>query len=602
MKKKKKLLLKQKKEGNIWHFFVLFSIAVFLFLRFFLDGLSHPTFNFFWNIYFFLLFITYLIRQKLKTELFKEEVVILLFFLFSVISSGLAPVKSSGIVYNAQMLGYICFFSVIVHNLNSREMKLLCWVLLFSSLCISLYGIYQYFWGLEETRQIVGANPEIYPPTFISRLASDRIFATFVYPNVYASFLLFVIPASFFMFLSSEKKVIGFLSLAILILAFVNLILTGSFGGILICLFTAICMLLFLIVKDRKKLGIIILCLLSLHIAVISAVYITGKLPKISSFADRVGYWQSAVKIFYERPVLGAGPGNYMYNYARFKSPDGMEAKHAHSIFFETLAETGIVGTLLLFSFVVLLMTYFFKKDDTSPLGVGIGFAMLAFLLHNMVDFSFIDPAVGILLFLGGATGIVLTGKKTSLTNLQLTKWLNCFMIIMVFLTALNYARYISAEKNLLQADKEKFLYSRLLYIETAEKLFSENFQVYEKKGDVYLNEAIRSQNKEYYKRAKNFYLSSLALNPYSSKIYRKMAFICEEIGDMCQAEKMYLKVIENYPAKKQYYLEAAVFYKRQGNKKMFEYYYEKSRYLSAATTEEEYINAAYTKWIESQK
>jgi len=175
-------------------------------------------------------------------------------------------------------------------------------------------------------------------------------------------------------------------------------------------------------------------------------------------------------------------------------------------------------------------------------------------------------------------------------------------MIIMVLLTALNYARYICAEKNLLQSDKEKFLYSRLLYIERAEKLFSENFQVYEKKGDVYLNEAIRSQNKEYYKRAKNFYLSSLALNPYSSKIYRKMAFICEEIGDMCQAEKMYLKVIENYPAKKQYYLEAAVFYKRQGNKKMFEYYYEKSRYLSAATKEEEYINDAYTKWIESQK
>jgi len=603
--KKKKIVPERKKEIDFWRFFVLISVSVFLFLRFFADGLSYPGFNFFWNVYFFLLVVIQLARERLKKKFFKEEFVIFLFFLFSVISSGLSPVKGAGIMYNSQILAYICFFSLIIHNLKPSGVKVLYYALLGSALCITLYGLHQYFWGLESTRQLVHSNPDLLrnlPPTFLSRLESKRIFATFVYPNIYASFLLFIIPVSFFMFVSDEKKIIRFSSLAVLILAFYNLLLMGSLGGILICLFSALLMLLFVLIKDRKKLGIVVLCLVFLQIAAIFAVYGAGRLPKISSLEDRIGYWQAAVRIFRESPFLGAGPGNYMHNYTRFKRPESMEAKHAHSIFFETLAETGIMGTLLLFSFLVMLLLLFFKREKSPPLLSGAGFAFLAFFLHNMMDFNFINPAVAILFFLAGATAVVLRSGEPVAVDSRLTKCLNCLIIVTVLLVASNYARYTVAEKNILLSQESKSSVSRLFYIDRAIKVFHENFEVHEKKGDLYFNEGMMQKDRMHYERAVNNYLRALALNPYSSRVYRKMAFLCQEKGDMACAERMHLKVLEIYPSKKQYNLEAAIFFMKQGKGEKAEYYYEKSKLLTAATIEEAHLDAAYIKWIESQK
>lgn len=607
MKKKEKPLLKAvKEESNIWRFFILAGAAVFLFLRFFADGISYPGFNFFWNMYFFLLLIIQALKDRLKAAFFKEEAVIFLFFLFSVISSGISPVKSPGVVFNAQILAYICLFSLIAHNLKRPDAEILYIAMLASAFCITVYGIYQYFWGLEQTRQMIYSNPELLktlPPTFLERMKSKRIFATFIYPNTYASFLLFIIPAAFFKAFSKEGVKERAFSVAVLILALFNLLLTGSFGGAAICLFVLLVMALYIWVKNKKKFFYMVFCLVLFLAALFFSGYHAGRLPKKASMVDRVRYWQAAVQIFYENPVLGAGRGNYKHYYTRFKHPESMEARHAHSIFFETLAEGGIAGAVLLFSFFFMLMALFFQKGRSIPLLAGTGFGFSAFLLHNMIDFNFVNPAVSVLFFAAGGLGLALRGDRTpAVLDSKLTKWLNCLIIITVFLTAVNYARYTLSRKNILQADIEKTISGKFFCIDRAKALFPLDYDIYEKQGDIYLDLSMARGNRNHYKLAMDSYLQAAALNPYSSRIYRKTAFVYEELGDAAASEKMLLKSIENYPAKKQYNLEAAVFYKRHGNDEMFERYYSKSKRLMPATIEESQINKEYIKWIESQK
>ena len=66
-------------------------------------------------------------------------------------------------------------------------------------------------------------------------------------------------------------------------------------------------------------------------------------------------YWTSAVDAFETEPVHGIGPGTFQFWW--YENRDVPAAiKQAHSLYIETLAEMGIVGLLLILSFVVLVL------------------------------------------------------------------------------------------------------------------------------------------------------------------------------------------------------------------------------------------------------
>ena len=74
------------------------------------------------------------------------------------------------------------------------------WLLLLVSFGVTLYlGLEQHFGGLEETRRRFAELPpeelaRFDTPEFRARTASDRIFSTFVYPNVFAGAILLLLP------------------------------------------------------------------------------------------------------------------------------------------------------------------------------------------------------------------------------------------------------------------------------------------------------------------------------------------------------------------------------------------------------------------------
>ena len=66
--------------------------------------------------------------------------------------------------------------------------------------------------------------------------------------------------------------------------------------------------------------------------------------------SHRYQYWQVAFKAFESAPLLGIGPGMFRFYWAQHQTI-GEYVQNAHSLWFETLAETGLVGFLLVAGF-----------------------------------------------------------------------------------------------------------------------------------------------------------------------------------------------------------------------------------------------------------
>ena len=81
-----------------------------------------------------------------------------------------------------------------------------------------------------------------------------------------------------------------------------------------------------------------------------------------ASNMERINRWKSAFRMFAERPVVGYGPGTYMFVYAPFQKPNEKtiistnagDMGNAHSEYIGPLAEQGVLGLLL-----VLLLVFF---------------------------------------------------------------------------------------------------------------------------------------------------------------------------------------------------------------------------------------------------
>ena len=75
-----------------------------------------------------------------------------------------------------------------------------------------------------------------------------------------------------------------------------------------------------------------------------------------ASNLERINRWNSAIRMFKDRPLLGHGPGTYMFLYAPYQKPsektiistNAGNRGNAHSEYLGPMAESGILGLLTL--------------------------------------------------------------------------------------------------------------------------------------------------------------------------------------------------------------------------------------------------------------
>jgi O-antigen ligase len=129
---------------------------------------------------------------------------------------------------------------------------------------------------------------------------------------------------------------------------------------------------------------------------------------------ERINRWNSALRMFRERPVFGHGPGTYMFKYAPYQlsrdktaiSTDFGDLGNAHSEYIGPLAESGFLGGLsVVIIGIISLITGFRvynrltdKKLKAIVLGMILG--LITYLVHGALN-NFLDTDKASALFWG---------------------------------------------------------------------------------------------------------------------------------------------------------------------------------------------------------
>jgi hypothetical protein len=116
-----------------------------------------------------------------------------------------------------------------------------------------------------------------------------------------------------------------------------------------------------------------------------------GRLFSVSG-NGRADYWRVALAAYRDHPVLGSGAGTYELHWVR-ERPTGFDARDAHSLYLETLAELGPLGlALLLIALGAPLVAL--GRARRSRVGPAAAGGYVAYLAHAALDWDWELPAV----------------------------------------------------------------------------------------------------------------------------------------------------------------------------------------------------------------
>jgi hypothetical protein len=134
----------------------------------------------------------------------------------------------------------------------------------------------------------------------------------------------------------------------------------------------------------------------------------TGEVSHLSSLgSNRSDFWRVALREFEHHPIAGIGSRGWAVAYLTEGRSEETPAR-AHSVEMDTLAETGIVGLLLLVAAVALLLVPAVRRARKSVFAAGLLGASAYWLAHTAVDWVWTIPAVGLPAFL--LVGIAASG------------------------------------------------------------------------------------------------------------------------------------------------------------------------------------------------
>jgi tetratricopeptide (TPR) repeat protein len=320
------------------------------------------------------------------------------------------------------VFSYFLTYGVISTRLREeKEIYFSLWALLVSATLVSLKGINQYLYEFSALSRHITAQG-------LPISLEGRAFATFIGPNALAGFLLLSLPAALSLALIAKTlrlRLFAWICSGFLVAA---LILTLSKAGIVIA---AILLVVFAALSTRGKRRRIAVGLLGLAATVVflaillargGAVDISRPLLSLqSSFAGRVGFWETSLEITERFPMRGSGIGTFGNIYPRFQR-SGAYSQHAHNSYLEMFAETGLVGGALFLVILGLVLSAIVRavrgsaSSRNKQMIIGLSLGTLGFLLHNMVDFDWYIPASGLYFwaFAGLAVALGETGKSAS--------------------------------------------------------------------------------------------------------------------------------------------------------------------------------------------
>lgn len=240
-------------------------------------------------------------------------------------------------------------------------------------------------------------------------LWGGTVFGPYVNHNHYAGLMEILIPVGLGYILSArQSKARPILVFAILV-AIASVLLSGSRGG-MIALVTELILFSVLVLRkepEAKPARVFLVGALTLAaIAVLLFVWLdpgdvtkrleqTASSPKMS-IADRERYAFDTFRIIRDYPILGVGAGSFESAYPAYQSfSSDLVVNHVHNDYLEALAETGIVGFVLVLCAIGLFLrqVFFLSLHRSNWIGIGAAVGCCGLLIHSFSDFNLHIPA-----------------------------------------------------------------------------------------------------------------------------------------------------------------------------------------------------------------
>ncbi|MFM9903050.1 MAG: O-antigen ligase family protein [Pyrinomonadaceae bacterium] len=314
-----------------------------------------------------------------------------------------------------RLVVYIFFFAACLTFINTeKRLKLVVWIVIIFGASMAFLGILQ---RLADPETIYGI-----------RIPFQAIpFGPFINQHHFAAFMEMTggvaLGLLFGRTSARDKKFLLAIALVVMVVA---LVLTSSRGGVIsfLSLFAFVHVLHFFTrtksednsLDDTEPKGInktltiaaagagVVFAILGVVIflggdeSLVRGLGLTSMPGEITN--GRTHFWDVAIKIFLDHPVLGAGLDAFGVAFTRYDSWNGMyRVEQAHNEYLQTLADSGLAGLVCLAAFIYFL----FKKGLAGISNAGNTFrrdaaigalaGCLGILIHSFVDFPLRTPS-----------------------------------------------------------------------------------------------------------------------------------------------------------------------------------------------------------------
>ncbi len=295
------------------------------------------------------------LSDNTRTAATPINLLVLLYWGIATVATAMSPVKNAAFTGWTKLTLYLLFFALMSRVVRSPRLRSwLITVYLHVALIVSVYGLRQWFFGAAQLATWVD------PTSPLSK--TTRVYSYLGNPNLLAAYLLPAIALSLAALFAWRGWIPKALALTMFVVNTACMILTFSRGGwigfvLIVFVFLVLQLLWWSVYLPsfwRKwslplLLGSLAL-VLTLTVGFVEPVrdrvgsMFAGRGDSSNNF--RINVWTAVIEMIKDRPVIGIGPGNTVFNkvYPLYQLSPRYSALSAYSIILELAVETGFIG------------------------------------------------------------------------------------------------------------------------------------------------------------------------------------------------------------------------------------------------------------------
>ena len=247
-----------------------------------------------------------------------------------------------------------------------------------------LYGIVQKWLLFPIYLEQLQHQAEPFAQAMAARIRSGRIFALFTLPTLYAFIIVALLILIFHFFIKSKSGWQRSGWAVLMVLGLVNLLLTQSFGGILLLSVGLFVYCVRARILPTRLLPPLIMVLSLFFFAVVALRFSEAR--RLEPVKLRSTNWLQAVRVTASSPWFGVGLGNYESAVPRFTRQGEARSIYAHNFLLQFTSESGLLGLAF-----VLLWLFLYRGSWLPPLRAGPNSVLYSSLFLVLVLFNLID-------------------------------------------------------------------------------------------------------------------------------------------------------------------------------------------------------------------